>query len=190
MKQATPLLVKYLCWHITLCVLIRSPIPPCMTAYERYYVHVMFSFSKSPRNPSRVAVPVAERRVPLPVFPSRVPAGFPSPAEDFADGVLDLNDLIEHPAATFVIRVSGYSMSGAGIFDNDLLIVDRSIKPRSGQVVVAVVEGEMVVKRLRRKKGVWWLVPEAPEHAEFEAAPMGEGSEIWGVVKTVIRPLA
>lgn len=136
-----------------------------------------------------VFTPVAHRRLALPVFTSRVSAGFPSPAEDFADGVLDLNDLIERPAATFIVRVSGWSMSGAGIFDGDLLIVDRSLKPRSGQIVVAVTAGEMVVKRLRLKGGRWWLVPEAPEHDEFKAVEMSEDSEIWGVVKNVVRCL-
>ncbi len=138
---------------------------------------------------TRVLIPAIRRRLPLPLFLSRVPAGFPSPAEDFADGVLDLNDLIEHPAATFIVRVSGYSMSGAGIFDGDLLVVDRSIKARSGQVVVAVTDGDMVVKRLKRQKGEWWLIPEAPDHPEFQAMPMRESSEIWGVVKNVIRNL-
>tara|TARA_R110001592_G_scaffold155195_2_gene384885 strand:- start:5080 stop:5520 length:441 start_codon:yes stop_codon:yes gene_type:complete len=136
-----------------------------------------------------VLTPVAHRRLALPVFTSHVSAGFPSPAEDFTDGVLDLNDLIERPAATFIVRVSGWSMSGAGIFDGDLLIVDRSLKSRSGQIVVAVMAGEMVVKRLRLKGGRWWLVPEAPEHDEFKAVEMGEDSEIWGVVKNVVRCL-
>lgn len=145
----------------------------------------MFPSSKNPC----VLSPVIGRQLALPLFLSRVPAGFPSPAEDFADGVLDLNDLIEHPAATFIVRVSGYSMTGAGIFDGDLLIVDRSIKPRSGQIVVAVTAGDMVVKRLRKKAGRWWLVPESQEHDEFQAVEMGEDSEIWGVVKNVVRCL-
>ncbi len=146
----------------------------------------MFSLPKD----ARIFTPVTRQNLALPLFLSRVPAGFPSPAEDFADGVLDLNDLIEHPAATFVVRVSGFSMSGAGIFDGDLLVVDRSIKPRSGQIVVAINDGDMLVKRLKRKKGCWWLIPEAPDHAEFQATPMGEGAEIWGVVKNVIRNLS
>jgi len=145
----------------------------------------MFAAIKKPC----VLTPVLGRRVPLPFFVSRVPAGFPSPAEDYSDGVLDLNDLIEHPAATFFVRVSGYSMTGAGIFDGDLLIVDRSIKPRSGQIVVAVSAGDMVVKRLRKRAGGWWLVPESQEHDEFQAVEMAEDSEIWGVVKNVVRCL-
>ena len=129
-------------------------------------------------------------RLSLPVFSSRVPAGFPSPADDFIDGVLDLNDLIEHPSATFVLRVSGNSMTGSGIFDGDFLVVDRSLKARSGQIVVAVSDGDMLVKRLMRQKGQWWLIPDAPAHSEFQPIPMGEGSEIWGVVKNVIRNLS
>jgi len=146
----------------------------------------MFHLSKSPR----ILIPVASKHLALPLYLSRVPAGFPSPAEDFVDGVLDLNDLIEHPAATFIVRVSGYSMTEAGIFDGDLLVVDRSLKPRSGQIVVAVTDGEMVVKRLKRKAGRWWLIPEAQDNSAFRATAMGEGSEIWGVVKNVIRNLS
>jgi len=145
----------------------------------------MFFHTKKPE----IFIPVARRRLDLTVCSASVPAGFPSPAEDFADGTLDLNDLIEHPSATFIVRVSGYSMSGAGIFENDLLVVDRSIKPASGQIVVAVQDGDMVVKRLKKHRGVWWLFPEAPDHPEFSPSPMGEGSEIWGVVKNVIRNL-
>lgn len=126
----------------------------------------------------------------LPVVSSCVPAGFPSPAEDFTDGVLDLNDLIEHPSATFIVRVSGESMTGAGIFDGDLLVVDRSIKASSGQIVVAVCDGDMLVKRLERRKDQWWLVPDSPDHGHFAAMPMGENSEVWGVVKNVIRNLS
>ena len=134
--------------------------------------------------------PSTESCLSLPLLSSRVPAGFPSPADDFADGALDLNDLIKHPSATFIVRVSGDSMTGAGIFDGDLLVVDRSIKSKSGQIVVAVADGDMLVKRLERRKGQWWLVPDAPDHYEFTPLPMGEGSEIWGVVKNVIRSLS
>lgn len=143
----------------------------------------------SPHQIHRPLVPVVTRHISLPLVASSVPAGFPSPAEDFTDGVLDLNDLIEHPAATFVVRVSGWSMSAAGIHDGDLLLVDRSIKPRSGHIAVAALGGEMVVKRLRRKAGRWWLVPEAQEPDRYQAVEMDEESEVWGVVKNVIRCL-
>ena len=85
-------------------------------------------------------------------FPT-VPAGFPSPADDFADVKLDLNEyLITHPAATFFVRVSGDSMIGAGIFDQDILIVDRSLEPRNRSVIIAVLDGEVLVKRLVMKR--------------------------------------
>jgi DNA polymerase V len=150
------------------------------------YVHLMFSLAKI----DKILTSVAETSLSLPIFLSPVQAGFPSPAEDFIDGALDLNDLIEHPAATFIVRVSGQSMTGAGIFDGDLLIVDRSITPRTGQIVVAIQQGDMVVKWLKRRQGTWWLLPDAPDHPEFHATPMVEGSEIWGVVKNVIRNLS
>ncbi|MXY64100.1 MAG: translesion error-prone DNA polymerase V autoproteolytic subunit [Gammaproteobacteria bacterium] len=90
----------------------------------------------------------------IPYFPGAVPAGFPSPADDYMDGKLDLNEhLIRHPAATFYCRVSGSSMEGAGIFDGDLLVVDRAVEPEHGSIVVAVVDGEMTCKILDRVRG-------------------------------------
>ena len=83
--------------------------------------------------------------MPLPLFASRVPAGFPSPADDYVDQRLDLNThLVEHPAATFFTRVSGHSMRGAGIHDGDLLIVDRALEPQDGRIVIAAVNGMAV----------------------------------------------
>lgn len=85
----------------------------------------------------------------IPLYLTPVQAGFPSPADDYMDKKLDLNEyLIQHPAATFFCRVSGSSMEGAGIFDGDLLIVDRSVEPRHGSIVVAVVDGELTCKML------------------------------------------
>lgn len=85
----------------------------------------------------------------LPLFSGSVPAGFPSPADDYMDKRLDLNEyLIQHPAATFYCRVSGDSMRGVGIFDGDLLIVDRAMTPQHQSVVVAALDGEMICKVL------------------------------------------
>ena len=92
------------------------------------------------------------RRIPL--FLTGVPAGFPSPADDYIDCHLDLHEhLIEHPAATFYVRASGNSMVQAGIHDGDLLIVDRAVEPHDGHIVIAVVLGELTVKRLRQRQG-------------------------------------
>jgi DNA polymerase V len=85
----------------------------------------------------------------IPGFMSKVPAGFPNPADDYMDRRLDLNEhLIKHPAATFYCRVSGESMRGIGIFDDDLLIVDRAVKPVNGHVVLASINGELTCKLL------------------------------------------
>ncbi len=125
----------------------------------------------------------------LPLFANRVPAGFPSPADDYVEDMLDLNQqLVKNPAATFFVRVQGNSMTGAGIFDGDTLVVDRAINPRSGNIVVAVVDGELTVKRLSQRKGIIRLLPENPEFAPIE---FSEGQElvIWGVVTNVIHPV-
>ncbi len=85
----------------------------------------------------------------VPLFISKVPAGFPSPADDYMDKQLDLNEqFIKHPAATFYCRVSGQSMTGAGIFDGDLLIVDRAVRPVHGDVILAALDGELTCKIL------------------------------------------
>lgn len=120
----------------------------------------------------------------LPLFLSRVPAGFPSPGDDFADTTLDLNELVEHPAATFFVRVSGDSMRHAGIDDGDLLIVDRSREARPGNIVVAVMDGGMTVKQLERRGDDWWLVA---ANKAYPALQMREDAEIWGVVAHTIK---
>jgi len=122
----------------------------------------------------------------LVLYTSRVPAGFPSPADDHLDGKLDLNlHLIQRPAATFFVRANGESMKEAGIFDGDLLIVDRAIAPQASNIVIAVIDGELTVKRLKKLQGTWAL---SAENREFPDIHVGEaGCEIWGVVTHSIR---
>ena len=134
---------------------------------------------------------------PLPLLGRLVPAGFPSPADDHLEGELDLNRLlIERPAACYLMRVSGPSMSGAGIMDGDLVVVDRSLEPVPGHVVVAVVGGEMTIKRLRRTgQGRTLLLAEHPDYppvavAEGDGDGDGDAVEIWGVVVGVVRRTA
>ena len=125
----------------------------------------------------------------LTLYATRVAAGFPSPAEDYVEGALDLNrHLVRHPAATFFVRVAGDSMINAGIHTGDILIVDRSLEARDGKVVIAVVDGELTVKRLRIEADAVWL---APENDGFEPIRITEAMrfEIWGVVTNVIHPL-
>ncbi|MBF0267504.1 MAG: translesion error-prone DNA polymerase V autoproteolytic subunit [Alphaproteobacteria bacterium] len=126
-------------------------------------------------------------RATVPFFDQALQAGFPSPAADHQAIGLDLTSLlIRHPAATFMLRISGDSMTGAGILDGDLAIVDRSINAKPGHVVVAVLEGEFVLKRLRLRGGRLFLDAENPK---FNACivPTESGFEIWGVVVATIR---
>jgi len=122
----------------------------------------------------------------LPFFLSLVPAGFPSPAEDYEEGRLDLNDFIEHPAATFFVRATGDSMTGAGIFPGDLLIVDRSLEAKHNSIVIAVVNGEMTLKRLIKRQGHYYLKADNPAYPNI---PLTEDSQIWGTVKNSVRDL-
>ena len=125
----------------------------------------------------------------LPLFLATVPAGFPSPADDFIDRKLDLNEhLIKHPAATFFVRVYGDSMREAGMESGDILIVDRALEPQSGNVVIASLDGELTVKRLKKKNGKILLVPENPDYQSLEITP-DRDFEIWGVVTYVIHKL-
>ena len=125
----------------------------------------------------------------LPLFGCAVPAGFPSPADDHLDGPFDLTQhLFRNPASTFLARVSGDSMTGAGIHPGDLVAVDRALRPGHGSIVVAVVEGEHTLKRLQLRAGQPWLVAEnaryPPLRIETEA-----GLQVWGVVTHVIHSL-
>ncbi|MFB3788252.1 MAG: LexA family protein [bacterium] len=125
----------------------------------------------------------------IPLVQSFVPAGFPSPADDYVEKDLDLNEyLVRNPAATFFVRVAGDSMIGAGIHHGDILIVDRSRDAEPGRVVIAVVEGEMLVKRLRRLRGRLALLS---ENENFPPLELREGVDlaIWGVVTYAIHPL-
>lgn len=126
--------------------------------------------------------------LPVPLLGRMVPAGFPSPADDYLEGEIDLATfLIERPSATFVMRVSGPSMSGAGIMDGDYLIVDRSIEPKSGHIVVAVCHGEMTVKRLQlMSRGRTVLKAENPDFPCLEICE-ATPAEIWGVVAGTFR---
>lgn len=126
---------------------------------------------------------------PLPLFMGKVSAGFPSPADDYIEKTLDLNELlIQKPAATFFARAQGNSMIGAGIFPDDILVVDRSIDPVSGKVVICAIGGELTVKRLIMENGQWKL---HSENADYPDIMIDEEIDmvIWGVVTNVIHSL-
>lgn len=130
---------------------------------------------------------ITEGRPPL--IHGYIAAGFPSPADDYIERKLDLNEfLVSHPAATFFVRVSGDSMIGAGIHTGDMLVVDRSLEPRDGSVVIAGIEGELTVKRLRIRGAKLLLVPENSDFNPIEVDE-DEGVDIWGVATAVIHQL-
>lgn len=124
---------------------------------------------------------------PLPFVSHGVSAGFPSPALDFMESRIDLNKaLSEHPLATFYIRVQGDSMTGAGIDDQDLLVVDRSLEPQNHKIAVCFVDGEFTVKRLKRENERLWLVAENPKYPALEITDQTQ-LVIWGIVTYVIK---
>jgi DNA polymerase V len=125
----------------------------------------------------------------LPLFMNPVAAGFPTQTEDYVEDRIDLNEhLIKHPAATFLVRVAGESMLDAGIHPNDILIVDRAVEAKNGKIVIAVVDGELTVKRLKQHKGEIMLMP---ENESFEPLKITTEMDfrIWGVVTQVIHSL-
>ena len=125
----------------------------------------------------------------LPLYACPVPAGFPSPADDQLDAPLDLTQhLFRNPASTFLARVVGDSMTGAGIHPGDLIAVDRALTACDGSIVVAVVEGEHTVKRLRLRQGRAWLEAENDRYAPLELLA-DVRLEVWGVVTHVIHAL-
>src|SRR5690625_1887144 len=129
------------------------------------------------------------RHQPLPYYSGLIPAGFPSPAEDHLDSTLDLNELLIHrPAATFFARARDDSMLQAGIHDNDILVVDRSITARHGDIVIAVVDAEVTVKRLEQKGQRLRLVAANPAYPPIELTD-GQTLELWGVVTGVVRSM-
>ena len=122
------------------------------------------------------------------VADERVPAGFPSPAQDYFDGTLDLNEhLIKDRTSTFIVRVAGDSMIGAGISDGDELVVDRSITPTHGHVVVAILDGELTIKRLDLEcaDGVL-LRAENPAYPTIRVRELSD-LRIWGVVTVCLH---
>ena len=123
----------------------------------------------------------------LPMFGHKVRAGFPSPADDYVEAFLDLNEhLIEHKDATFFVQTTGDSMTGAGIQEGNLLVVDRALEARHGDIVIAVIDGDLTVKRLEKRRGKIRLMAENPSYAPIEFTE-GQELTIWGVVTSVIQ---
>ena len=121
------------------------------------------------------------------IINSGIAAGFPSPADDFKQNRISLdNELVKNKEATFFARVSGQSMIGAGLEDNDLLVIDRSLEPSNNKIAVCFIDGEFTVKRLMIKKGQLWL---QPENSNYDPIMVTDENEfmIWGIVTNVIK---
>ncbi|ROR11449.1 translesion error-prone DNA polymerase V autoproteolytic subunit [Erwinia sp. JUb26] len=124
----------------------------------------------------------------LPLFISRVPCGFPSPAQDYVEQRIDLNDLlVSHPSSTYFIKVSGDSMIEGGIGEGDMLVVDSSQKAEHGDIVVAALDGEFTVKQLMLRP----YLHLRPMNSAYSIMPIPDADqfEIFGVVKHVIKTL-
>lgn len=120
-------------------------------------------------------------------FDSGISAGFPSPADDFKEQRLSLDEeLVKNKDATFYARVSGQSMIGAGLDDNDLLVIDRSLEPSNNKIAVCFLDGEFTVKRLRVSDGEVWLQPENPDYPIIKISE-DNNFVIWGIVTNVIK---
>lgn len=125
----------------------------------------------------------------IPIAASSVSAGFPSPADDFKEKRISLDDtLVKNKEATFYARVSGKSMINAGLDDGDLLVVDRSLEAENGKIVVCFIDGEFTVKRLQKEKNKLFLMP---ENASYKPIEITEATDlqIWGVVTYVIKAI-
>lgn len=125
--------------------------------------------------------------VELPFIDGGLRAGFPSPADDFLEVRIDFNEeYIKNKDATFYARVKGNSMKNAGIFDGDLLVIDRSLEPQNDKIAVCFIDGEFTVKRIKIEKNIIWLIP---ENEEFKPIKVTEDNEfiVWGIVTASIK---
>ena len=130
---------------------------------------------------------IKKKQILTPVFLDSVSAGFPSPATDYMENKLDLNEyLIKHPASTFIVKAKGPSMTDAGILSGDLLIVDRSITPKSNDTVIASIFGDLTVKKLQKKENSLFLLS---ANSDYPGIQVKEEMEcfIWGVVTYIIH---
>jgi DNA polymerase V len=142
----------------------------------------MISTSQQIQLPTTGTMPIH-----VPLFSHNVTAGFPSPADDYIEGRLSLDEhLIQHKDSTFFVRAKGNSMVGAGIFDGDLLVVDKSLNPSSGDIVIAIVDGDLTVKRLIKRGSKIVLKPENPRYKEIEFKD-GQELQVWGVVTSTVK---
>jgi DNA polymerase V len=125
----------------------------------------------------------------IPVLSSGISAGFPSPAMDFMDVSIDLNQLmIKHPSATFFGRVQGSSMLDAGISDGDLLVIDRSLSPANNKIAVCFIDGEFTIKRIQKETDCCWLLPANEKYKPIKVTAENDFL-VWGIVTHVVKKM-
>lgn len=130
---------------------------------------------------------IVENHQELIFYQIKVPAGFPSPADDHIDNEIDLvSHLVKRPASTFVMQIAGDSMKGAGMVNGDYIVVDKSITPKCGQIVVAVLDGDMTVKYFKKQNGQYSLIAANPNYKPI-IINQENPPEVFGVVVGVVR---
>tara|TARA_B100001123_G_scaffold447029_1_gene603258 strand:- start:1008 stop:1451 length:444 start_codon:yes stop_codon:yes gene_type:complete len=130
---------------------------------------------------------IKKTQINTPIFSDSISAGFPSPATDYMENKLDLNEyLIKHPAATFIVKASGSSMVNANIYSGDLLIVDKSLTPKNNDIVIASIFGDLTVKKIKKKEKLFFLVSANEDYPSIEVKEEME-CFIWGVVTYIIH---
>ena len=165
-------------------------VPESQVPAVRYFLEAFRDRRSEPPTLGEIYSPALNQRtVRRPLFSSRIQAGFPSPADDYVAQQLDLHELlVKREAATFYVRVKGDSMLGASIQEGDILVVDRSVEPTDGKIVIAVLNGELTVKELSRKKDRIQLLPRNDAYPPIEISSESDLT-IWGVVTGVVRQI-
>ncbi|WP_317044693.1 LexA family protein [Flavobacterium cyanobacteriorum] len=131
--------------------------------------------------------PAPGRGITAPFITALVPAGFASPAQDFMECRISLDEtLCRNSETTFFIRVSGNSMVNAGIDDGDILVVDRSLEPADGKIAICLIDGDFTVKRLKTETGCVYLMPENPDYPALKVTEYNQFS-VWGIVTYLIK---
>ncbi|MGH6714373.1 MAG: LexA family protein [Bradyrhizobium sp.] len=165
---------------------LASP-PSSVADFRRIFRRLTASPGKASNANARPIRVEGRWAISIPLMGSTAPCGFPSPADDYLDRPLDFNELlVENPAATFAVRVTGDSMVGAGIFPGDIAIVNRAGSAIDGSIVLALLEGEFTIKRYRRKGTRCWLQAENVSYRDIEIAEE-MAFEVWGVINHCIR---
>jgi len=132
---------------------------------------------------------LSETELSLPVFNSGISAGFPSPAMDFENNSIDLNQhIIKHPSSTFYGKVKGDSMKDEGIFDGDLMVIDKSLEPTDGKIAICFIDGDFTVKKIKIEQDACWLMPANNKYKPIKVTADNEFL-IWGIVTHVIKAL-